>query len=71
LSDPYHDILNAGGFLEVGFPAFWWTTEVSTAMNYTQAEFKKRLKVVEHPQTLFVKVHPINTLHFGKKRQPR
>ncbi|NEQ97084.1 MAG: CocE/NonD family hydrolase [Cyanothece sp. SIO2G6] len=39
LTDPYRDIFARGGLTELGFPAFWWNTEVKQSINGTQKDF--------------------------------
>ena len=39
LTDPYRDVFARGGLTELGFPAFWWVTEVKPAINGTQTDF--------------------------------
>jgi len=39
LTDPYRDIYAIGGLPEVGFPAFWWITEVKPVINGSQKDF--------------------------------
>ncbi|MEO1298762.1 MAG: CocE/NonD family hydrolase, partial [Cyanobacteria bacterium J06636_16] len=55
LTDPYHDVFTRSGLSEIGFPAFWWTTEVKTAINGTEADFVKSEGCIP---TDFVKSHP-------------
>ena len=55
LSDPYHDILTRSGLAEIGFPAFWWSTEVKPAINGTEDDFVKSEGSIP---TDFVKNHP-------------
>ena len=39
LSDMYRDIFRLGGVEEIGFPEFWWTTEVREALNGSVEDF--------------------------------
>jgi predicted acyl esterase len=39
LSDQYHDVMCSGGVPEIGFPSFWWHTEVKSTMNVSIEEF--------------------------------
>ncbi|MEM9195084.1 MAG: CocE/NonD family hydrolase, partial [Myxococcota bacterium] len=39
LSDPYRDTFAPGGLTETGFPSFWWTTEVKTALAGDEKDF--------------------------------
>jgi putative CocE/NonD family hydrolase len=39
LTDPYRDIFAFGGLSEVGFPTFWWNTEVKPVINGTEKDF--------------------------------
>ena len=41
LTDPYRDIFAFGGLSDIGFPAFWWATEVKPSINGTQEDFVK------------------------------
>jgi len=41
LTDPYRDIFCFGGVPEIGFPTFWWNTEVKPAINGTEEDFVK------------------------------
>ncbi len=41
LTDPYRDIFSFGGLSDVGFPAFWWATEVKPNINGTVEDFVK------------------------------
>ena len=41
LTDPYRDIFAFGGLADIGFPAFWWATEVKPSINGTQEDFVK------------------------------
>ncbi len=56
LTDPYRDIFAFGGLSEVGFPAFWWATEVKTAINGTQKDF---VEAEECIPTDYLKNHPL------------
>ncbi|MEM9005185.1 MAG: CocE/NonD family hydrolase [Cyanobacteria bacterium P01_F01_bin.86] len=55
LTDPYHDIFTRGGLTEIGFPAFWWSTEVKPAINGTEEDFVTTEGSIP---TDFVKHHP-------------
>ena len=39
LTDPYRDIFCPGGVPESGFPSFWWSTEVKTALTGKEEDF--------------------------------
>jgi putative CocE/NonD family hydrolase len=39
LTDQYHDTVCMGGVEEIGFPPFWWQTEVKTTINTPESEF--------------------------------
>jgi putative CocE/NonD family hydrolase len=41
LTDLYRDVFGFGGVSEIGFPAFWWNTEVKTTINGTEEDFVK------------------------------
>ncbi|MBW2590610.1 MAG: CocE/NonD family hydrolase, partial [Deltaproteobacteria bacterium] len=41
LTDVYRDIFCFGGLPEIGFPAFWWNTEVKPVINGTEEDFVK------------------------------
>ncbi|MEM1448816.1 MAG: CocE/NonD family hydrolase [Planctomycetota bacterium] len=56
LTDPYRDIFAFGGLSEVGFPAFWWATEVKPAINGTQADFVEAEGCIA---TDYLKEHPL------------
>jgi putative CocE/NonD family hydrolase len=55
LTDVYRDIFCAGGVTEVGFPAFWWATEVKPAINGTEEDFVKSEGSIP---TDYLKNHP-------------
>ena len=55
LTDVYRDIFCAGGVTEVGFPAFWWATEVKPAINGTEEDFVKAEGSIP---TNYLKNHP-------------
>ena len=55
LTDPYHDVFIRSGLTELGFPAFWWSTEVKTAINGTPEDFIKAKGTIP---TEFVEKHP-------------
>jgi len=56
LTDPYRDIFAFGGLSEVGFPAFWWATEVKPAINGTQEDFVEAEGCIA---TDYLKNHPL------------
>ena len=56
LTDPYRDIFAYGGLSEVGFPAFWWATEVKPAINGTQEDFVESEGCIP---TDYLKDHPL------------
>jgi len=41
LTDVYRDIFCFGGLPEMGFPTFWWNTEVKPVINGTEKDFVK------------------------------
>jgi putative CocE/NonD family hydrolase len=41
LTDVYRDIFCFGGVPEIGFPTFWWNTEVKPVLNGTEEDFVK------------------------------
>ena len=55
LTDPYHDVFTRSGLTELGFPAFWWSTEVKTAINGTPRDFVRAEGSIP---TRFVESHP-------------
>ena len=55
LTDVYRDIFCAGGVSEVGFPLFWWVTEVKPAINGTEEDFVKAEGSIP---TDYIKNHP-------------
>ncbi|MEM9767850.1 MAG: CocE/NonD family hydrolase [Cyanobacteria bacterium P01_D01_bin.71] len=55
LTDPYHDVFTRSGLTELGFPAFWWSTEVKTAINGTPRDFVQAEGSIP---TRFVESHP-------------
>ncbi|MEO0536439.1 MAG: CocE/NonD family hydrolase [Cyanobacteria bacterium P01_A01_bin.123] len=56
LTDPYRDAFARGGLSEIGFPAFWWSTEVKPALNGTQEDFVKSEGDIP---TDYMKNHPL------------
>ena len=56
LTDPYRDIFAYGGLSEVGFPAFWWATEVKPAINGTEEDFVATEGCIP---TDYLKQHPL------------
>jgi len=56
LTDPYRDIFAFGGLSEIGFPAFWWATEVKPAINGTQEDFEEAEECIP---TDYLKHHPL------------
>jgi len=55
LTDVYRDIFCYGGVSEVGFPLFWWATEVKPAINGTEEDF---IKAEGSIPTDYIKNHP-------------
>lgn len=55
LTDVYRDIFCYGGVPEVGFPLFWWVTEVKPAINGTEEDF---IKAEGSIPTDYIKNHP-------------
>jgi len=39
LTDPYRDIFAFGGLSDIGFPTFWWATEVKPSINGTEEDY--------------------------------
>ena len=55
LTDPYRDIFAFGGLSDVGFPTFWWATEVKPSINGTEEDFVKSDGCIP---TDYLKNHP-------------
>ena len=55
LTDPYRDIFAFGGLSDIGFPDFWWATEVKPSMNGTEEDFVKADGSIP---TDYIKKHP-------------
>jgi putative CocE/NonD family hydrolase len=55
LTDPYRDIFSFGGLSDIGFPDFWWATEVKPSMNGTEEDFVKADGSIP---TDYLKKHP-------------
>ena len=55
LTDPYHDIFAFGGLSDIGFPTFWWATEVKPSINGTEEDF---INSEECIPTDYLKNHP-------------
>ena len=55
LTDPYRDIFAFGGLEEIGFPDFWWATEVKPSINGTAEDFVKADGSIP---TDYLKKHP-------------
>ncbi|MEM8615028.1 MAG: CocE/NonD family hydrolase [Cyanobacteria bacterium P01_H01_bin.105] len=55
LTDPYQDLFTRSGLTELGFPAFWWSTEVKTTINGTPGDFINFEGTIP---TNFVENHP-------------
>jgi len=55
LTDPYRDIFAFGGLSDIGFPDFWWATEVKPSMNGTEEDFVKADGSIP---TDYLKKHP-------------
>ena len=55
LTDVYRDIFCYGGVSEVGFPLFWWATEVKPAINGTEEDYVKAEGSIP---TDYIKNHP-------------
>ncbi len=64
LTDPYRDIFAFGGLSEVGFPAFWWTTEVKPVINGSAEDFAKAEGCIV---TDYLEVHPFYDEFWHKK----
>ena len=55
LTDPYRDIFAFGGLPDIGFPTFWWATEVKPSINGTEKDF---INSEECIPTDYLKHHP-------------
>ena len=55
LTDPYRDIFAFGGLPDIGFPTFWWATEVKPSINGTEEDFVKSDGSIP---TDYLKSHP-------------
>ena len=55
LTDPYRDIFAIGGLRDIGFPDFWWATEVKPSINGTEEDFVKADGSIP---TDYLKKHP-------------
>ena len=55
LTDPYRDIFAFGGLFDIGFPTFWWATEVKPSMNGTEEDYVKADGSIP---TDYLKKHP-------------
>jgi len=55
LTDPYRDIFAFGGLFDVGFPTFWWATEVKPSINGTEEDYVKADGSIP---TDYLKKHP-------------
>ena len=66
LSDPYMDVFAPGGVSEVGFPAFWWSTEVKGTINGTVEDFIESEGSIP---TEFIPRHPLYD-EFWKSKVP-
>lgn len=55
ITDPYQDMYNRAGIPEIGFPAFWWTTEVIETINGTKEDFIKSEGTIP---PLYLEKHP-------------
>jgi hypothetical protein len=55
LTDVYRDIFAFGGLSEIGFPTFWWNTEVKPVINGTEEDFVKSEGSIA---TDYLKNHP-------------
>lgn len=55
LTDPYRDIFAFGGLEDIGFPDFWWATDVKPSMNGTEEDFVKADGSIP---TDYLKKHP-------------
>ena len=56
LTDPYRDIFAFGGLSDVGFPTFWWATEVKPNINGTEEDFVESDGCIP---TDYLKNHPL------------
>ena len=55
LTDPYRDIFAFGGLSDIGFPTFWWATEVKPSINGTVEDFVESDGSIP---TDYLKIHP-------------
>lgn len=67
ITDMYRDLANAGGIPQDGFPAFWWATEVKTAMTGDPEVFIKNQGGVPSE---WVHKHPFIDEFWEEKRAP-
>ena len=67
LSDQYHDAMCVGGVEEIGFPAFWWVTEVKPTINSSVEEF---IKTEECLPTEALERHPFYD-DYWKSKAPK
>jgi putative CocE/NonD family hydrolase len=67
LTDPYRDIFAFGGLPEIGFPAFWWITEVKPVINGTEEDFVKSEGSIP---TEYLRLHPFYD-DFWKAKAPK
>ena len=64
LTDPYHDLFTRSGLTELGFPAFWWSTEVKPAINGTPEDFVKAEGTIP---TNLIEKHPFYDDYWQEK----
>jgi putative CocE/NonD family hydrolase len=64
LTDPYRDIFSFGGLADVGFPNFWWATEVKPSMNGTEEDFVNADGSIP---TEYLKNHPFYDAYWKAK----
>jgi len=64
LTDPYRDIFAFGGLSDIGFPTFWWATEVKPSINGTEEDFVKSDGSIP---TDYLKNHPFYDAYWKAK----
>ncbi|MEM9000266.1 MAG: CocE/NonD family hydrolase [Bacteroidota bacterium] len=67
ITDMYRDLSNMGGIPQDGFPAFWWATEVKTAMTGNPKRFVERHGGVP---AAWLSNHPFFDGFWEEKRAP-
>ncbi|MEM7107171.1 MAG: CocE/NonD family hydrolase, partial [Bacteroidota bacterium] len=67
ITDMYRDVVNTGGIPQDGFPAFWWTTEVKTAITGDSQAFVNEQGGVPSE---WIQKHPFFDEFWEEKRAP-